>query len=507
MTPPNCQTILIKGNLLEALPAKALGKLQARQSDASDEGAFRVLDCFGGSVAKSRGLLIETDRRLVLYTSDGAVAEQDGTGASAIFVTDLAEGPVKDGLAKVSPLRSLIPIAHGRMSLRDVSVVDNEEKTHARARIRTLASDGASVILASVVGLRGYEKAFDGLTQGLKTLESAEAMDVGQVAEILAPDRPRYEPKPVVAIEDGDRAYDVANRIIAAHLPVVRINEPGVIEDYDTEFLHDYRVALRKIRSVISLFKGVYSEEETLALKTEFSDLMAVTGRLRDLDVYLLEKNLYFDLLPEALHPGLSLMFRKFTTERKAKHRALVRHLKSAAYAKRIGALEALFAGDGPAAGPEAGLDAEVYASRLIWSRYRKACKTAATIGVDTPDDDVHELRIRCKKLRYLMELFGGLYPEVVMGGLLKPLKKLQNNLGLFNDFSVQQISLQDYLDGLKPDAKGDYTEQAKSIGALIATLHDRQVEERGKVMANFARFDSPEIRDTFRTHFKGKAA
>ena len=57
-------------------------------------------------------------------------------------------------------------------------------------------------------------------------------------------------------------------------------DEPGIIGDYDTEFLHDYRVALRKVRSVLSLFQGVYSAKDTERLKLAVADVMKSTNKL-----------------------------------------------------------------------------------------------------------------------------------------------------------------------------------------------------------------------------------
>ncbi len=64
----------------------------------------------------------------------------------------------------------------------------------------------------------------------------------------------------------------------------------------------------------------------------------------------------------------------------------------------------------------------------------------------DTEDEVVHQLRINCKKLRYLMEFFAPLFPENEIKTLIKALKLLQDNLGNFNDYSVQQIFLRQVL-------------------------------------------------------------
>ena len=50
---------------------------------------------------------------------------------------------------------------------------------------------------------------------------------------------------------------------------------------------------------------SVYSPEQTDRLKARFSALMAETGRLRDLNVYMLERDAYADLVPEPFRPGI----------------------------------------------------------------------------------------------------------------------------------------------------------------------------------------------------------
>ena len=101
------------------------------------------------------------------------------------------------------------------------------------------------------------------------------------------------------------------------------------------------------------------------------------------------------------------------------------------------------------------------------------------------------------------MELFAPLFPVRETKKLVKPLKRLQDNLGLFNDYSVQQERLGDVLRRMEeaPDA-GDI-EIAQSVGALVAVLHRLQREERAKVMASFETFNSRDTCQVFRSLFK----
>ncbi|MEY8840906.1 CHAD domain-containing protein, partial [Cribrihabitans sp. XS_ASV171] len=241
-----------------------------------------------------------------------------------------------------------------------------------------------------------------------------------------------------------------------------------------------------KIRSVLSLFKEVFPEAETARYKAAFSDLMAPTGRLRDLDVYLLERETYFALLPESLHAGLAEMFGQFQMERDGAQRKLARRFRSKAYAAEIADIEALFAGDDLPRGPRADLPAHDYASALIWKRYRKVCKIARAIDANTPEDEVHELRISCKKLRYLIEFFAPLFSNDDLAKVLKPLKKLQDNLGLFNDYSVQQDALRTFVETHKSRNRANDMEVAMAAGGLITVLHERQRVERARVAKRF---------------------
>ena len=155
--------------------------------------------------------------------------------------------------------------------------------------------------------------------------------------------------------------------------------------------------------------------------------------------------------------------------------------------------------------GPNAALGPYEYASAQIWKRYRKICRIASAIGPDTADVEVHDLRIHCKKLRYLMEFFASLFPQAAFKSLLKPLKILQDNLGMINDYAVQQINLQQFLRKVGNWPDGVDLEVAQSVGALTAALHAQQAEERAKTVKSFAAFNSPQIQQTFRVLFRAQ--
>jgi len=495
--------------ILEGVPPTGarVGKLTSRVSEAGATVGFALLDFHDEAIRATGQVLIEAERKLVLYRSDRMLVQ--AASRTGNFAADLPDGPVRDALLDVAPLRSLLVIGSGRMSRAELALIDDEGKTRARADLCILhpAGGGRPVTLAVPGKMRGYAKAGRALSDWLSAAPGGGDGPAGLVPLLFPAHRP-YDPKPETGITPKLSAHDAANAIIRAHLAVMRQNEAGIIADHDSEFLHDYRVALRKIRSVLSLFKAVYEDAETSALKRRFADLMTPTGRLRDLDVYLLERQAYYDLLPETLHEGLTLMFDIFRQERRREHANLVRLLRGAEYGEAMSGLEALFAeGAGPARGPDAAHRVDDYARGLIWHRYRKVCKVASAIGADTPDEEVHRLRINCKKLRYLMELFAPLFPRARTKALIKPLRELQDNLGLFNDYAVQQGALQTFLACHPASGHQEERSMAASIGALIAILHQRQMQERARIVTSFAHFDSPATRRDFASLFCRKGA
>ena len=73
-----------------------------------------------------------------------------------------------------------------------------------------------------------------------------------------------------------------------ALLDIIQANEPGLRSALDTEFLHDFRVAVRRTRSLLGQIRHVFPPDVVAHFSTEFSWLGRLTGAARDLDVLLL---------------------------------------------------------------------------------------------------------------------------------------------------------------------------------------------------------------------------
>ncbi len=462
-------------------------------------GKFAILDCHDQSLRTSGRLLLDCSGDAHLFDASGLLASQRCKPRDK-FAADLPDGALKSALSGFPELRALTCIGEGQMSRAAIAVLDDLQKTQVRGNLLDLRTESGHVVIIQLEPLRGYDRAHARVSDMLASM-TGSTPEVAAICPQLFPDQRPYQAKPDVLLGKTEPAIQVATDIIHTFLNVARQNESGIVADLDTEFLHDYRVSLRRVRSVLSLFKGVYSEAQTAQLKQEFSELMSPTGRLRDLDVYLLEKQSFFNIVPATLHAGLDEMFNRFQAERKRTLARLTRQFRSAAYEEQMRRLTDLFSDVSHLEpGPNADLGAFEYARSLIWKRYRKVCKLARGITPETPDEAVHDLRIHCKKLRYLMEFFAPLFDRGTFKKIIKPLKRLQDNLGLFSDCAVQQLALLEFVQR-QPAGRAD-SGLSMGVGGVIAVLDQKQRSERNRVISNFEHFDSPDIRHLFRALF-----
>ncbi len=468
---------------------------------AAESRPFTIRDNFDQSLRGSQRMLLEDENRMELLSTSGVVLSQDAAPRER-FVADFVDGPVKAALADLSPLRTLLPVVSGNARTGRLALVDNEGKTRARARLRMLEpAKGNTVVLVTAEGLRGYDRALRDLVSRIRDCDGT-SLAFGNLYRAIDPACVVYDSAPAIEVGRDETAFDAATDLIDGYLAVARANEAGVIEDLDTEFLHDYRVALRKVRSVLSLFKSVYDPEQTVELKARFSAVMAPTGQLRDLDVQLLDQKRFFDLVPDRMHGGLEAMFSLLGGRRAEVQATLARHLRSKIYGREINALAKLFSRRrNLLPGPNASRASYDFACELIWKRYRKIGRIAAGLTRETPDAEVHALRIECKKLRYLMEFFAPVFPMESFRGILKPLKKLQDSLGLFNDLAIQQTRLLAFSDALGDEPRK--FDIVQSVGALVFVLHQSRAAERERIAAAFAAFNGDKTQRTFRQLFR----
>jgi CHAD domain-containing protein len=252
--------------------------------------------------------------------------------------------------------------------------------------------------------------------------------------------------------------------------------------------------------------KKILPPDQCRFFQVEFRWLGTVTGPLRDIDVYLLEKEDYLNLLPASLRSGMNIFFERLEARRAGELLELQSHLCSERYDRLLEEWRR-FLGDRDSElfkGPRE-QSCRAYADAAIARRFRSFVRAGHKISDDSADEELHRLRIRGKKFRYLLEFFRSFYHEEQMTTFLKYMKTLQDNLGVFNDMSVQQDILGSELAGLR--AKNLQTLRfAAALGGLIAVLADKHKTVRSEFEATYADFTRPEVQELLEAMVNGSA-
>jgi len=476
----------------------------------AEEKAIRFYDTFDYALLRSERVLIQHGNRVTLHAvADGWIGDQIASmpcrNLCPRFAWQISEPELRSQLQPLITIRAVTPVLECRLRSQLAELRNAEQKTVVRLLIESLSDENgtqAEARFLHLLPLRGYDPEAE---QALRLLRDHGFTDLDATpiewsfAQLGHPVR-HYTLQPRFSLEPSMPARHAANTIIHAMLGVARLNESGTIDDLDTEFLHDYRVALRKIRSVLSLLRGVYPDSETAEMKEKFGEFARRTNRLRDLDVYLLSRESYTGMLPEVLRPGLQQMFDDFAAERTSCQKQVVRNLKSKGYHRDLDRIGELLADpDQLPVSPNANVPIGEMAAAQIWRRYRKIRRLARHIHPGTEAAHIHEVRIQCKKLRYLLEFSKELFPAEVLGELTTQLRKLQNRLGSFNDCEVQQAALLEY----QREHPGLTIELAMAIGGLVSLLHQRALDERGRIQKVLDAFCAKPVADRFKATFR----
>jgi CHAD domain-containing protein len=313
-----------------------------------------------------------------------------------------------------------------------------------------------------------------------------------------------YSARPFLQLDPEMRA-DAATKIILRRLlAIMRANEEGIKGDWDTEFLHDYRTAIRRTRSALSQIKGVFPPQTTESFLETFRRLGEQSNRLRDLDVYLSSESAYQAMLPDGLRDSLAPFFAGLRVQREQARQEMAGYLNSAAYTHLIGEWEAFLNEpevDDPSA-PNGAYPIIDLARQRIHRRYRQIIQEGQQLVEEAPDELLHALRIDCKKLRYLLEFFASLFPQEQIDALIGQMKGLQNALGEFNDLSVQRAYLLRAAETL-PTSGPDSRKELVAIGYLIKRMDDDKNAVRAGLATTFAGFAAPANRKSYRDLFK----
>lgn len=427
-----------------------------------------------------------------------------GTRTSGLFARREWEAPVQTNHPDTVLLRAtgLEPLLDGRILERLRPVFSTE----VRRTTYRLADEECEVELALDHGAVEAGEAREPICEAEFELVRGEAAHLFALARDISAEIPTR----LLALSKSDRGYALASgrpalpvkarpvtvspdqplakafQAIASNcLEHLLANERALLSERDPEAVHQMRVALRRLRSAIKVFGPVVAGPQLEEAKADVRWLLAHLGPARDAHVFLDEV-----LAPVlALHPGhagLEALCRHWETVRDRQFEAAL-----AAVGERRFTLLLLDLGAWVEAGDWLGTGNALltepvgpYAASVLDKARRKMLKAGGKDLTRLAPEDLHQVRILGKRLRYAGEFFSGLAEKSRAKHFLGNLAELQDVLGELNDIAVALPRL------AESGANGDHAWAAGLVAGWHESRRGELMERAAKAWRKFRRED-----------------
>jgi CHAD domain-containing protein len=409
---------------------------------------------------RKEGERLQLQAKTVLSQSEAVLARtewvQDAPATDPPWGT-LPDGPVASLLKPLAKLRALERLGvrarvkseremfrwlSGKEILGSVTLdrvfrngSHNGDESYRELEVEALDGEAATAL----------EEVRDAVKRRLDLRTSVESKLAAALAQ--AGERLPEHPDGSFALYGGDRLVDTAAKTVGRHLTRLLWNEPGTRLNLDPRYLHDMRVATRRLRTALLVFVIAIPESAREALGRDLRWIGRGLGRVRDLDVGLKRVASMAARAPEHERAALYVFARYLEIKRARRQMRLLRRLDS----KRFEAfrdrahtwIDGLpdFLASATAAEPT-GATAEAPSSlaptymvgpRIVaeWdNRMREACQEAERKSTTA---NVHALRIAVKHARYTVEFFTASEGQGAQHRA-KQLARIQDKLGEHQD-------------------------------------------------------------------------
>ncbi|HEX6829658.1 MAG TPA: CHAD domain-containing protein [Burkholderiales bacterium] len=280
-------------------------------------------------------------------------------------------------------------------------------------------------------------------------LESASKAERGYALALGEPPAPRKAE--AISLSAQTPVNEAFKAVVFACLAQLQANEDGMLEGRDAEYLHQMRVALRRLRSALALFRAAFPAESLQSALEELKWLAGRLGPARDWDVFLTET------LPRVKAPPSAAGVEAF---RRAAEQVRAQALTGAHDAVQSSRYQEVLLDLGAWLAAEpwlASADAEVlarargpvaeFARDTLERLQRRVRKRGRGFEYLSPAER-HRVRIAAKRLRYAGEFFSALYPPKPARRYLRALSALQDVLGALNDAATTERLVRETLAG-----------------------------------------------------------
>ncbi len=284
-----------------------------------------------------------------------------------------------------------------------------------------------------------------------------------------------------------DTVAAAARKTLRFHFNRMLRHEAGAIVGRDIEELHDMRVAVRRMRAAMQLYRPYLPKQHAAYLRKDLRHLGRALGPVRDYDVMLANLEHYRGELSALANDSLEPLSRRWEKKRDQAHSAMREYLASTRYRVLKQWIGTFLNPERPPAG---GSDANGAATAaqsiprepLVWAevpgllsiRYEKVLAYGPSLQGSSLER-LHELRIDCKRLRYALEFLREALDAQVEDAI-DDLKEAQDHLGEMNDAYVASKVLRKLSDKWQRSADSAACPPAtmEALGAYLAYCDER---------------------------------
>src|SRR5262249_32823905 len=299
-----------------------------------------------------------------------------------------------------------------------------------------------------------------------------------------------------IKLSNHDTVAVAFEKIVTACIAQMQANEAAMLATGAVEAIHQFRVALRRLRAIVGAHRELIDDTVHAAWSIDLRWAQRACGPARDLDVLVLET-----LSPMSTHLPHDEGFQRFLQVANEERAAARRDALQALHNPRYAAMQLqLFQGlhNGAwrhaLAGPH--LDAPVanFAERLLQTRYKRIMKLGERWS-ELPDAELHRLRIFGKKLRYVSLAFSSLFKQKPTRRFQDRLSDLQDCLGAVNDGAVGRQWVRQLCDRAGKNSAIEASDlqrvQGLGVGWQAHAGHGKvaQFQEAGSASAEAKRF------------------
>ena len=275
---------------------------------------------------------------------------------------------------------------------------------------------------------------------------------------------------PSLPVEEG------ARRLALAHLEDAKAARTRIADSSDSEALHDYRVALRRLRSCLRAYRKHVRSTVTPKSLRRLRRLARGTSQSRDLEVHLAWLGEQLEGAQEARRAGVTWVIERLNVaSRLARDEmlALDKGLFPQVHDRLVAQLSAFRAMVRLDADPRPRSTAVRTANRVRVTSARLKRRLRRILGYSS-EFETHRARIAAKHLRYLIEPFAGSLPDG--DTVIEQLKALQSAYGDVHDAHLFVAELREALPEVETAPPGG-PDVVPGLRALIGSLEARGIQ------------------------------